>query len=155
MMKFTLLTVGSLKEKYWREAFEEYAKRISRFATMQVVELKEGSVQSLGSAENVIRVESEQILKEAKGFVVLLDVQGKLISSEELADVMQNCATKGVSNVTFIIGGSHGVSDEVKKRADLRISFGKITYPHQLMRVIFAEQMYRAFTILNHIAYHK
>lgn len=155
MMKIKLVAVGSLKEAYWRSAFEEYAKRLQKFVELSVVEVKEYSVQSLGSAENVIKAESEVILKELQGTVVLLDIQGTLVSSEDVSQLLQTYAGNGVSAVTFVIGGSHGVSAEVKQRAHKRISFGKVTYPHQLMRVIFAEQMYRACTIWHHIAYHK
>ena len=153
MMKIKLVAVGSLKEAYWRSAFEEYAKRLQKFVELSVVEVKEYAVQSLGSAENVIKAESEAILKELQGTVVLLDIQGTLVSSEDVSQLLQTYAGNGA--VTFVIGGSHGVSAKVKQRAHKRISFGKVTYPHQLMRVIFAEQMYRACTIWHHIAYHK
>ena len=99
--------------------------------------------------------EGKKLLDNLKGFVVLTAIEGRIVSSEELAALIDAKMTEGVSEITFVIGGSNGVSDEVKRRADVEISFGRVTYPHQLMRVILSEQIYRAFSIINKLPYHK
>lgn len=146
MIKINLVCVGTLKENYWKEALEEYQKRLSRYVLFTVIELKE---------KRTKEEEGKDILGKSKGYVVAFDLGGKELSSEEIAAFIDKKATEGTSEMTFLIGGSEGLSDEVKKAADLRLSFGKVTYPHQLMRVIAAEQLYRAMTILNGVTYHK
>lgn len=146
MIKIRLVAVGTLKENYWRDALAEYQKRLSRFASFEVVEVKE---------KKTVEEEGREILAKKKGFFVAFDIAGKELSSEELAKYIDEKATAGVSEWTFAIGGSEGLSEEVKKSADFRLSFGKVTYPHQLMRVIAAEQLYRAMTINNGVTYHK
>ena len=146
MIKIRLACVGTLKESYWREALEEYKKRLSRYAVFSVEECKE---------KRTKEEEGKELLEKSKGYLVAFDLGGKELSSEEIAALIDKKATEGISEMTFIIGGSEGLSDEVKKAVDLSLSFGRVTYPHQLMRVIAAEQLYRAITILNGVTYHK
>ena len=146
MIKINLVCVGTLKENYWKEALDEYKKRLSRYVSFSVIELKE---------KRTKEEEGKEILARSKGYIVAFDLGGKELSSEEIAAFIDKKATEGTSEMTFLIGGSEGLSDEVKKAVDFRLSFGKVTYPHQLMRVIAAEQLYRAMTILNGVTYHK
>lgn len=146
MIKLNLVCVGKLKEKYWTDAVEEYVKRISRFGELKIIELPE---------RRTLEEEGKDILSKAKGYVVATDVKGELIDSEGIAQTLQNALNAGKGEITVIIGSSEGLCDEVKSRADKRVSFGRVTFPHQLMRVIVAEQLYRALTILNGVTYHK
>lgn len=146
MIKLNIVAVGKIKETFFTEAVNEYAKRIGRFASLKIIELSE---------RRTIEEEGEEILAKASGTVVATDVKGELVSSEDLARLIKNEANYGKSEITFVIGSSEGLSDKVKKSADKRISFGKVTFPHQLMRVILSEQLYRAMTILNNVTYHK
>ena len=146
MIKINVIAVGKLKVKFWTDAVNEYAKRISRFASLKIIELPE---------LKTIDSEGEEILKKFVGTVFVLDVKGEEISSEGLAESLNALLVSGKSEVTFVIGSSEGLSERVKKVADKRISFGRVTYPHQLMRVILLEQIYRALTINNHVTYHK
>lgn len=145
-VKIRLVAVGKLKETFWAQAIAEYSKRMSRYAHFEVVETDE--------CRN-IDLEGKEILKKLKGFVVAADRNGEMLESEQFAEIFSKNMVQGISEFTFIIGGSLGLSPEVKSRADLIISFGAVTYPHQLMRVILAEQLYRAMTILNGVTYHK
>ena len=153
MIKLNIVAVGKLKEKFWTDAINEYVKRISKYATLSVIECPEGVDE--GNAERLQKQEESGILKKIKGYCVLLAIDGDLIKSEDLANLIERESTKGNSEFTFVIGGSRGVSDAVRKRADKLISFGRVTYPHQLMRVILSEQLYRATTIINKTNYHK
>lgn len=146
MIKLNVIVVGKLKEKFFTEAVNEYVKRISRFAEVKIIELAEGKS---------LEAEGEEIIKKLVGTVVVTDVQGTLVSSEEIAKIIKNSALNGKSTISVVIGSSEGLCDKVKKLADHRISFGRVTYPHQLMRVILTEQLYRAMTILNNVTYHK
>lgn len=155
MLKIKIITVGSLKEKYWVEAIAEYSKRIDRFAKLEIVELPEFLPSSKTSDEIIIKKESEALEKEIEGFVVVLDSHGTNLSSEELASFFADKQVSGISKISFVIGGSLGTSKELKKLANYLLSFGKMTYPHQMMRVILLEQVYRAFTINANVSYHK
>lgn len=146
MIKLNVIVVGKLKEKFFTEAVNEYVKRISRFAEVKIIELAEGKS---------LEAEGEEIIKKLTGTVVVTDVQGTLVSSEDIAKIIKNSALNGKSTISVVIGSSEGLCDKVKKLADHRISFGRVTYPHQLMRVILTEQLYRAMTILNNVTYHK
>lgn len=146
MIKLNVIVVGKLKEKFFTEAVNEYVKRISRFAEVKIIELAEGKS---------LETEGEEIIKKLTGTVVVTDVQGTLVSSEDIAKIIKNSALNGKSTISVVIGSSEGLCDKVKKLADHRISFGRVTYPHQLMRVILTEQLYRAMTILNNVTYHK
>lgn len=145
MQKIYFVVVGKIKESFYREAVAEYAKRISRFAKLEIKELAEGA-----NPES----ETADILRACKGYVVALAVEGQKLSSEGLAKKLQTLTNEG-KDVTFVIGSSCGLSDEVKRKADCLLSFSDMTFPHQLMRVILAEQLYRAFMINAGATYHK
>ena len=145
MQKIYFVVVGKIKESFYREAVAEYVKRLSRFAKVEIKELAEGA-----DPES----EKGEILRACKGYVIALAVEGEKLSSEKLAQKMQKLTDEG-KDVTFVIGSSCGLADEVKNHADYRLSFSDMTFPHQLMRVILAEQVYRAFKIMNNEPYHK
>ncbi|HIZ02707.1 MAG TPA: 23S rRNA (pseudouridine(1915)-N(3))-methyltransferase RlmH [Candidatus Borkfalkia avistercoris] len=145
MQKINIVCVGKLKEKFFSDAVNEYLKRLSRFASVTVRELAE---------KRTLREEAENILKELRGACVVLAVEGKKLSSETFAEKMKRFADEG-KEVTFVIGSSCGLSESVKARADLLLSFSDMTFPHQLMRVILCEQIYRAFMINGGGEYHK
>ncbi|MBS4461613.1 MULTISPECIES: 23S rRNA (pseudouridine(1915)-N(3))-methyltransferase RlmH [unclassified Facklamia] len=159
-MNIEIICVGKLKEKYLKQGIDEYLKRLQAYAKVSVIEVSDESTD-----ENMSEVEINQVLeKEADKIaqrldeqrkVIVLAIEGKLISSEELAQQLNDYAIYGDSKVTFIIGGSLGLAERLKRRANLRVSFGRITLPHQLMRLILVEQIYRAFRIINGHAYHK
>lgn len=145
-----IVCVGNLKEKYLSEACNEYLKRINRYEKIEIVELKE----SLLTPYNVaLKAEANEISKYLKGYVIKMAIKGKQLSSEELASKLENVKLSGNSDITFVIGSSHGLDESVKSNFDLSIS--KMTFPHQLTRVILLEQVYRALSILNHSPYHK
>lgn len=150
MKKINILCVGKIKEKYFTDAIAEYAKRLSRYCEFKIIEIAD-----IGDRPNAKEKESEGLLEKMKGYNILLDLKGKNISSPQLSSVICNAFSCGNSVVNFIIGGSHGVSDSVLQRADYCVNFGAITYPHQLMRVIVSEQIYRAMCIENNTPYHK
>lgn len=151
------MAVGKIKEKYFTDAINEYKKRLSKFCDYNIIEVDEykNTKTSPEEIKKTITHEGENILAKLKGYVVAMAIQGKMLSSEELADTIKNQMVQGISEITFVIGGSNGLSKEVLSRADMLISFGKVTYPHQLMRVILTEQIYRAFCINNSVPYHK
>ncbi len=153
MITLRIVAVGKLKEKFWVDAVNEYKKRISKYADLEIIECAEGRDE--GIAERLAKQEERGILDKSEGYVVLTAIDGEQITSEGLAELIEKNSVNGVSTFTFVIGGSRGVSEAVKKRADKKISFGRVTYPHQLMRVILAEQLYRAMSIINKTAYHK
>ena len=159
-MKISIICIGKLKEKYWVDAVAEYSKRISRFSDLEIVELKESRLPdkaSVSDEEKVKIEEGKEILSEIKSgsFVITLEIKGKALSSEELAQKISDITLVGKSHITFVIGGSLGLSEDVSKRADFKLSFSKMTFPHQMMRVILLEQIYRAFKINNNETYHK
>lgn len=159
MIEIRIICVGKLKEKYWEAAIAEYMKRLGAYCRVSVTEVREEKLPANASPADeraVIEAEGRELLsKIAKGdYVVALDIGGKELSSEDLAEkIRQTAFTHPV--IDFIIGGSLGLSGEVKQRADLRMSFGRITLPHQLARVVLAEQIYRAFKINAGETYHK
>lgn len=152
MLKINILCVGNLKDKFFIEASGEYIKRLSRFCVCNIKELKEYT--NLNNIEQIKQAEGQEIINNIKGYVILLDVKGMLISSEDLAAKIENISQQN-SEITFVIGGSYGVSEEVKQKANQIISVSKMTFPHRLFRVMLLEQIYRAFTIINNISYHK
>jgi len=159
-MKITLITVGKIKEKYLEAAIAEYAKRLSRYCKLEIVQVAdEKTPDGAGAAlEEQIRLkEGERILSHVadSAYVVALAIDGKQLSSEELAGFVEKLGVKGESHIQFIIGGSLGLSAPVFKRADYHLSFSKMTFPHQLMRVILLEQIYRSYRIINREPYHK
>lgn len=145
MQKINIVCVGKIKEKFYREAVEEYLKRLSRFARVEVREIAEG---------RTLEDEAEDILRAAKGKIIALCVEGEKRSSEALAATIKKFTDAGEES-TFIIGSSHGLARSVKDAADLKLSFSDMTFPHQLMRVILLEQLYRAFMINGGGEYHK
>ena len=145
MQKVNIVCVGKLKEKFWTDAVAEYCKRISRFADIRVKELPE---------KRTLKEESEPILREMRGTSVVLAVEGEKLSSKKFAQKMKGYADAG-KEITFVIGSSCGLDESVKARADLLLSFSDMTFPHQLMRVILCEQIYRAFMINAGSEYHK
>ena len=153
MIKIKIACVGSIKEKYFIDAIEEYKKRLGRFCTLSVVEVEEESRQQ--NIQKKIDIESERLLSASSGSLVLLDRTGQMVSSEDLAQHLKQSQIDGISEITFIIGGSNGVNEKLKKACKMVISFGKITFPHQLFRVVLLEQIYRAFTINAGMPYHK
>ena len=159
-MNLRIVCIGKLKEKYWTEAVQEYSKRIKRFSGLEIVELKESLLPANASPkdeEKVKEEEAREILKVLKKdeYVITLEIKGKPLSSEELASKVAKLALEGHPDIAFVIGGSLGLGAEVSKRADFKLSFSSMTFPHQLMRVILLEQIYRSFKINNHETYHK
>lgn len=160
MINITIITVGKVKEKFYTEAVAEYAKRLKRYCKLNIIELKDEAIPENNSdkdKENILKRECERIAEKIpkSALVVALCVEGKAMSSEKLSDYIQQKASEGNSEIVFIIGGSLGISEEIKKRADLKLSFSEMTFPHQLMRVILTEQLYRAFNIADGGKYHK
>ena len=158
-MKITVIGVGKIKEKYFTDAINEYTKRLSRFAKTEIIEVNDEKIPDNASSkeeEQIKQKEGKSILSKIKNdtFLVTLCIEGKELSSVELADKIEQISMQK-SHTTFVIGGSLGLSDEVKQRANLQLSFGRMTLPHQLMRVVLLEQVYRAFKINNNEAYHK
>lgn len=159
-MNISIITVGKLKEKYLKQGIDEYLKRLSAYAKVEVVEvIDEKAPEQLSELEmvQVKQKEGERILAKISqdSYVIALAIQGKMQSSEELADTLDKLATYGKSKIAFVIGGSLGLSDEVLTRADDKLSFSRMTFPHQLMRLILVEQIYRAFRINRNEPYHK
>ena len=145
MQKIYVVTVGKIKESFYREAVAEYVKRLSRFAKVEIKELAEGSDPE---------AEADDILRALKGYVIALAVEGEKSSSEKLAKKIKKLCDEG-KEITFVIGSSCGLSDKVKNAANEKLSFSDMTFPHQLMRVILTEQIYRAFMINSGSTYHK
>ena len=159
-MNINVIAIGKLKEKYWQDAVAEYAKRLGSYCTLQIIELKESPLRANASAadeEAVKLAEGREILKKIRegDYVVSLEIRGKSFASEHLAEHLEHLAIDGRSTVDFVIGGSLGLSPEVSRRADLKLSFSAMTFPHQMMRVILLEQIYRSFKIIRHETYHK
>ena len=159
-MRITLITVGKIKEKYLRDAIAEYSKRLSRYCKLEIVEVvdeKTPDQASEAAEENIRNKEGERILKHIRDdmYVITLEIGGKMLSSEEFADKINSLGVQGKSSITFVIGGSIGLGQEVLRRSDYALSFSKMTFPHQLMRVILLEQVYRGYRIINGEPYHK
>ena len=159
-MKIKVISVGKLKEKYLKDGIAEYSKRLSRFTKFESLELAdEKTPDSASAAENekILEKEGERILSKIadREFVIALAIEGQQFPSEKFASILEETTVKGFSDITFIIGGSLGLSPLVKKRANLLMSFGKLTLPYQLMRLVLVEQIYRAFMIQTGSPYHK
>ena len=159
-MKVTLICVGKLKEKYLTQGVEEYTKRLSRYCNLEIIELEDEKTPDNASEalEDIIkRKEGGRILKVLKedSYCIVLAIEGSMLSSEELACKIESLGVSGISHISFIIGGSLGLSEEVLKRADFKLSFSKMSFPHQLMRMILLEQIYRAYRIIKKEPYHK
>ena len=159
-MNITIISVGKLKEKYLKLGIEEFSKRLSKYCKLDMIELDDEKCPenlSERDMEIVKNKEGQKILSKVKSnsYVIALAIDGKNLSSEELADTMSKLAVRGNSHITFIIGGSLGLADEVLKRSDYKLSFSKMTFPHQMMKLILLEQVYRSFRINNNEPYHK
>ena len=159
-MKITVICVGKVKEKFYRMAIEEYIKRLGRYCKPEIIEVADEKTPDNASAHEVELIkdkEGERILKNIRkdGAVIALAIEGRMLSSEQLADKISQLGVRGESHIQFIIGGSLGLSKKVLKEADLLLSFSKMTFPHQLMRVILLEQIYRSYRIIQGEPYHK
>ena len=166
-MKIDVICVGKIKEKFYRDALDEYKKRLSKYCNLNVIEVQDEKTPDKASAieeAEIKRKEGEKILKYlggtgkgsyGKAYVITLEINGKEIDSVELSKKIDSLGVSGVSHIQFVIGGSLGLSDEVIGRADYHLSFSKMTFPHQLMRVILLEQIYRSYRIISGEPYHK
>lgn len=159
-MKITVITVGKIKEKYLKDAIAEYTKRLSKYCKLEIVEVADEKTPDHASetVEDAIRAkEAERILKYVKddAYVITLEIQGKQLTSEELAEKIEKLGVQGTSHIIFIIGGSIGLGEEVLQKSNFALSFSKMTFPHQLMRVILLEQIYRSYRIISGEPYHK
>lgn len=159
-MKITIITVGKIKEKYLRDAIAEYSKRLSRYCKLEIIEVSDEKTPDQASEtleEQIRSKEGERILKYIRDdmYVITLEIGGKMLSSEEFAKKIETLGVQGQSSIAFVIGGSIGLGKDVLKRSDYALSFSKMTFPHQLMRVILLEQIYRSFRIRAGEPYHK
>ena len=158
-MNITVVCIGKLKEKYWVDAVKEYSKRLGGYCNLEIVELKEARLTGSSAAEEaaVKKAEGQEILKKIKDnqYVITLEIGGKKLSSEKLAEKIDTLSINGDSNIAFVIGGSLGLDEAVSKRSDFKLSFSDMTFPHQMMRVILLEQVYRSFKIIRNETYHK
>ena len=159
-MKITVITVGKIKEKYLEDAIAEYSKRLSRYCKLEIIQVADEKTPDRASEVVETQMkdkEGERILSHIKdtAYVVALAIEGKMISSEELAELIDGLGVRGESHIQFVIGGSLGLSKKVLERADYKLSFSRMTFPHQLMRVILLEQIYRSYRIVNGEPYHK
>lgn len=159
-MNIDIITIGDIKEKYLRDAIKEYEKRIRPYSNINIIELSEEKTSnnpSHADIEAAMDKEGQRILDKIgpRVYVIALCIEGKQLASEELANKIENLTVDGYSDIAFIIGGSNGLSNEVKLRSDYKLSFSKMTFPHQLMRVVLLEQIYRSFKIIRGEPYHK
>lgn len=148
-----IITVGNIKEKYLKDAIEEYLKRLKKYTNIEIIELKD---EGLVEESKAIQLEGEKIVKNItpKDYLITLEIEGKEYSSEEFAEKINQIQIEN-SNIVFVIGGSYGLSKEIKEKSKMHLSFSKMTFPHQLFRVFLLEQIYRAYKILNNESYHK
>lgn len=159
-MKITVIGVGKIKEKFFTSAIDEYSKRLSRYCKLDIIELADEKTPDNASDtvnQQIKDKEGERILASIKDddYVIALAIEGKMLDSVELSEKIEKLGISGISSITFVIGGSLGLSENVMKRADYKLSFSKMTFPHQLMRVILLEQVYRAYRIMKGEPYHK
>lgn len=159
-MKITLLTVGKIKEKYLRDGIAEYAKRLSRYCRLEMIEVADEKTPDRASAaeeQQIKELEGTRLLKNIRDsdYVIALAIDGRMLDSVELSGKIESLGVQGKSSIVFVVGGSLGLSDEVLKRADYKLSFSKMTFPHQLMRMILLEQVYRSYRIMHGEPYHK
>lgn len=159
-MKITILTVGKVKEKFYRQAIEEFEKRLSRYCKLDIIEVNDEKTPDNASEKEELMIkekEGERLLRYIRDtdYVCALAIEGKQIDSLELSAKINQLGISGISSIVFIIGGSLGLAERILKRADYKLSFSKMTFPHQLMRVILLEQVYRSFRIMNGEPYHK
>ena len=159
-MKITLVTVGKIKEKFFEDAIKEYSKRLSRYCKLEILQVADEKTPEGVSEAVELQIkekEGQRILSLIRddAYVIALAIEGKMLDSEELAERIEKLGVSGISQIVFVIGGSLGLSAQVMKRADYALSFSRMTFPHQLMRVVLLEQIYRSYRIMNHQPYHK
>lgn len=159
-MKITILTVGKIKEKYLKDAIAEYVKRLSRYCKLQIVEVEDEKTPDGASAAMEDQIKEKEAARLSKcldeeAFLITLEIQGKMLDSESFSKTMEQICLRGKNHIQFVIGGSLGLHTSITERSDLALSFSKMTFPHQLMRVILLEQVYRSFRIQNNEPYHK
>lgn len=160
MINFSIICVGKLKEKYLVEGVNEYIKRISKYAKIEIIEIqdeKNPSNESENDIKRILDIEANQILTKLpkEAYIITLEIQGDMLSSEDFAVLIDKVTQYKNNRIVLIIGGSHGLSPQIKTLSNKAISFSKLTFPHQLMRMILLEQIYRSLSILNHTSYHK
>lgn len=160
MSRISILSVGKIKEKYLKDGIAEYAKRLSRYCKLDIIEVADEKTPDGASSvveEQIKNLEGEKLLKYIRedDYVIALAIDGKMLDSVELSDKMEQLAVSGISHLVFVIGGSLGLSQSILKRADYKLSFSKMTFPHQLMRMILLEQIYRGYRIMKGEPYHK
>lgn len=157
MIKVNVVAVGKVKEKYFADAIAEYSKRLSKYCEFNLIEVAEENYTKVdeGLISAIKKKEAERILPHLKGCVYAMAIEGKTFSSEKFAKQIKTLADSGKGVFTFVIGGSYGLADEVKNKAEKLLSFSEMTFPHTLFRVMLTEQLYRAFCIINGVAYHK
>lgn len=159
-MKITLVTVGKIKEKFFEDAIKEYSKRLSRYCKLEILQVADEKTPEGASEAVELQIkekEGQRILSLIRddAYVIALAIEGKMLDSEKLAERIEKLGVSGISQIVFVIGGSLGLSAQVMKRADYALSFSRMTFPHQLMRVVLLEQIYRSYRIMNHQPYHK
>ena len=159
-MKITLVTVGKIKERFFEDAIKEYSKRLSRYCKLEILQVADEKTPEGASEAVELQIkekEGQRILSLIRddAYVIALAIEGKMLDSEELAERIEKLGVSGISQIVFVIGGSLGLSAQVMKRADYALSFSRMTFPHQLMRVVLLEQIYRSYRIMNHQPYHK
>ena len=157
MIKINVVAVGKVKEKYFTQGIEEYAKRLGKYCEFTLTEIAEENFNKVDDA-TILQIKEKEgikILPHLKGYVFAMAIEGKNISSTDLADKIKNLTDQGNGVITFVIGGSYGLADAVKQKANELLSFSKMTFPHTLFRLMLTEQLYRAFAIINGSAYHK
>lgn len=159
-MKIMLVTVGKIKEKFFEDAIKEYSKRLSRYCKLEILQVADEKTPEGASEAVELQIkekEGQRILSLIRddAYVIALAIEGKMLDSEELAERIEKLGVSGISQIVFVIGGSLGLSAQVMKRADYALSFSRMTFPHQLMRVVLLEQIYRSYRIMNHQPYHK
>ena len=156
IVNINLICIGKIKERYIEEGMAEYIKRMKSYALFKIVELKEeGNDKERERAMEIEASEIKKVLEKNRGLNVLLDIKGKQYTTEEFVEVIESKTVHGISTINFIIGGSYGVTEEIRNLSEIRLSFSKFTFPHQLMRLLFLEQLYRWFSIINNSKYHK
>ena len=160
MLSVNIICCGKIKESYWRDAIDEYSKRLQKFAKLNIIEISDEKVpDKLNDTliENIKNIEAEKMIQKLPkdSYIIALDVKGTQYSSEEFAKKISNYSINGISNISFVIGGTLGIGEKMMELVNEKISFSKMTFPHQLMRVLFIEQLYRAFKINNNETYHR
>ena len=156
-MNIKIVAVGKIKEKYHKEAIEEFQKRLNAYCSLELTEIPAQEIKDENLAQKYMDIEGEKILNAIKpdSFVITLEIAGKMLSSEELSQKIKSLSNDGHNEIVFVIGGANGLSNAVSKRANFKLSFSKMTFTHQLIRIFLYEQIYRSFKILNNESYHR